>query len=139
MTPDDMAAIHAACFTTPRPWTATEFTSLLATKGVFAQTAPQAILLGRVIVDEAELLTLAVAPGARRGGTGHLLVAQFIATAAAAGAQHAFLEVAANNAAAIALYAKSGFVESGRRKKYYHAPDGQHVDALVMARSLKPA
>ena len=43
---------------------------------------------------------------------------------------------AAGNAAARALYLAGGFAESGRRKHYYHGPDGTHDDAIVMARRL---
>ena len=48
----------------------------------------------------------------------------------------AFLEVAADNAAAQALYARAGFAESGRRRGYYRRPDGSGLDALVMQRAL---
>ncbi len=136
LTPVAMAALHAACFTTPRPWSAAEITSLLDSPLVFALTEAHAFLLGRVVAGEAELLTLAVAPTARRQGTGSRLVAGFLAECARQGAESAFLEVAEPNAPARALYAAHGFTETGRRKAYYHSPEGLAQDALVLVRLL---
>lgn len=136
MTPDDLAQLHAACFTTPRPWSAQEFTDLASSPLVFVITDKNAMIMGRTIVDEAELLTLAVAPDARRTGMGRRLVQAFLAAAKARGATTAFLEVAADNAPAIALYHSAGFTESGRRRGYYHPPQGPAVDAIVMARGV---
>ena len=136
MTPAAMAALHARCFTTPRPWTAAEFAALLAEPPVFATLAETGFALGRVVADEAELLTIAVAPEARRQGEGRALLDGFLRTALARGAETAFLEVAADNAAALALYRRSGFSEAGRRRGYYHSPGNPPVDALVMVKSL---
>ena len=136
MTPAAMAALHARCFTTPRPWTAAEFAALLAEPPVFATLAETGFALGRVVADEAELLTIAVAPEARRQGEGRALLDGFLRTARARGAETAFLEVAADNAAALALYRWSGFAEAGRRRGYYHSPGNPPVDALVMVKSL---
>ena len=136
MTPAAMAALHARCFTVPRPWAAAEFAALLSEATVFAVHAPAGFALGRVAADEVELLTIAVAPEARRLGQGRDLMAAFTATAAARGARSAFLEVAADNAAAIALYHAAGFAVAGRRRGYYRFADGSAVDALVMAKSL---
>jgi ribosomal-protein-alanine N-acetyltransferase len=52
-----------------------------------------------------------------------------------AGAFDLFLEVAADNTAAIALYAATGFDRVGLRKGYYPHPDGAK-DAVVMRRAL---
>ncbi|SOB94400.1 GNAT family N-acetyltransferase [Rhodobacter maris] len=136
MAPEALAVLHSACFTTPRPWSAAEFSELLASAPCFLLSEPEAFLLGRVIADEAELLTLAVAPGARRQGKAARLVTGFAAEARARGASAAFLEVAASNAPARALYAAAGWTEAGRRKRYYHAPDGTTEDALVLVLTL---
>lgn len=127
-----MAALHAACFTTPRPWTAQEFADLLTSPTVFALTEHGGFLLGRVVAGEAELLTLAVSPHARRKGTGRRLVQRFLAHAASAKAESAFLEVAATNHPAQALYLASGFAQAGKRRGYYPAPDGTSDDALIL-------
>lgn len=136
MTPNDLAQLHARSFTTPRPWQAEEFADLLASERCFLLAEPQGFVLGRVIADEAELLTVAVAPEARRRGTGARLVAAFAQAARARGAVTAFLEVAEGNVAARALYDASGWAESGRRRAYYHHPDGSAEDALVMVLPL---
>ena len=136
MTPDGMAAIHRACFTTPRPWTAAEFAALLANTYCFCTTAPQGFALGRAVAGEAELLTLAVLPDAQGRGIGRALVAAFLDTARVRGSDTAFLEVAETNGAAIHLYLTSGFVQTGRRPKYYHQPDGTAIAALNFARDL---
>lgn len=136
MRPDDLARLHAACFTTPRPWSAAEFIGLLASPLVFVESVPTGFVLGRVIADEAELLTIAVDPAARRQGMGARLLAAFTRQAAGRGAATAFLEVAEDNAAARALYARGGWTDSGRRRGYYHPPQGAAVDALILTRAL---
>lgn len=136
MTPEDLARVHAAAFVAPRPWSGGEIAGLLANPLTFLITESQGFLIGRVVADEAELLTLAVSPAARRHGTGRALVAGFLIEARSRGATQAFLEVAADNAAAIALYLQAEFTESGRRKRYYTAPDGTAIDALVLSRAL---
>ncbi|MFT4151581.1 MAG: ribosomal protein S18-alanine N-acetyltransferase [Paracoccaceae bacterium] len=136
MTPEEMAAIHAESFTYPRPWTAAELAGLLASPLCFLLTESRGFLIGRAVAGEAELLTLAVAPEARRGGRGARLVARFLDAAAARGAETAFLEVAADNTAAQQLYARAGFAESGRRRGYYATGAGVPVDAVLMARVL---
>lgn len=134
MTPGDLARIHAAAFTVPRPWSETEFADLLARGDTFVIVEAAGFVLGRVIADEAELLTIAVEATARRRGTGRNLLAAFLDEVARRGAAVAFLEVSADNEAAIALYRSGGFDVSGRRRGYYVRFDGSRTDALVMSR-----
>ena len=129
-----MAALHARCFTSPRPWVAEEFARFLADPLCFALIESDGFLIGRAVADEAEILTLAVDPARRRNGTGMRLVQGFLAEAAQRHAALAFLEVAANNLPAISLYLQSGFKENGRRKGYYGQRDGPSIDALVFGR-----
>jgi [ribosomal protein S18]-alanine N-acetyltransferase len=137
VTPADLSALHARAFTTPRPWSEAEFVSLLADPLAFLLVEGDAgFLLGRAVAGEAELLTVAVAPEARRLGIGRRLVSRFIYQARLRGAESAFLEVAEDNAAAKGLYLGAGFTEAGRRRGYYRTPDGLTVDALVLVRSL---
>lgn len=136
MTPDDLARLHAACFTLPRPWSSAAFAGLLASPGVFCLGDATGFLLGRTIADEAEILTLAVDPGDRRRGIGRALVATFAREAKRRGATRAFLEVAATNDAAIGLYEAAGFVRSGVRRGYFRAAGTDPVDALVLSRAL---
>ncbi|MBN2906636.1 MAG: GNAT family N-acetyltransferase [Rhodobacteraceae bacterium] len=136
MTPDALAVLHGLCFTHPRPWSADEFAALLDTRGVFLRGDGTGFALGRAVAGEVELLTLAVHPDARRAGRGRALLAAFEAEARAQGATEAFLEVAADNAAARALYAGAGYGLAGCRTGYYTAPGGLRVDALVMRKAL---
>ena len=139
MTPEAMAVLHGASFTMPRPWSAAEFAALLASPRVFALTVGmQALLLGQVVADEAELLTVAVRPDQRQQGLGRKLVQDFLAEARSRGAATAFLEVAATNDAALALYSACGFAPSGKRRGYYPGPDGA-VDAVLMRCALPGA
>lgn len=136
MTPEQLAELHAACFTTPRPWSAQEFQDMLATDGVFLLVRPGGFLIGRIAGPEAEALTLAVDPAYRRTGIARNLMQSFEDTAKAQGATDAFLEVSSDNSAAIALYHNLGFRDVGHRKDYYAAPTGTKISAHVMKRSL---
>jgi ribosomal-protein-alanine N-acetyltransferase len=138
MTPAALADLHARAMSVPPPWSQTDFLTLLAAPGVFLCGDPQGFALGRVAADEAELLTIAVAPEARRQGLGRARLSAFQAEAARRGAVTAYLEVAETNAAARALYDAAGWVEAGRRRGYYRAEAGPAIDALVMTRRLAP-
>ena len=130
-----LAALHAAVFRDGEAWNQAVIAGLLAQPGVFALIDPAGgMLLARLAADEAEILTLAVAPASRRRGIGAGVLAAAMRRAAAAGAAAMFLEVASANAAAGALYAKAGFVRVGRRARYY-ANGG---DALVLRAELIP-
>ena len=139
MTATEMATLHAACFSTPRPWSASEIISLLDSPFCFLLTEPAGFLIGRVVAGEAELLTLAVDPKARQRGTGGRLVDAFIAAVQTRGAESAHLEVSAANLPAQSLYARKGFVQKGRRTGYYNTPDGKRLDALLLARAIPSA
>ena len=138
MTPDEMARLHEAAFTSPAPWRAQSFAALLAEPSVFALASPCgcAFVLGRALAGEAELLTLATHPDARRRGLARLLLARFEAEARARGAETAFLEVAADNAGARVLYARAGWQQAGRRPGYYRSGGGAPVAALILHKKL---
>jgi len=93
------------------------------------------LVLARTVVDEAEILTLAVMPACRRSGIGRALLAAASAHAAAQGARMLFLEVSTQNKPARSLYCSAGFTEAGRRRGYYR--DGS--DALMLRRTLSSA
>lgn len=133
-----LARLHRVCFTVPRPWTAAEIAALRDLPGSFLlieeeDAALAGFLLGRAVADEAELLTLAVDPARRRQGLGARLLGRFRTAAAARGARRAYLEVAAGNAAAQALYLGAGWQIAGRRRGYYRHPDGQTEDAVILS------
>jgi ribosomal-protein-alanine N-acetyltransferase len=129
-----LAQLHAQAF--EAAWDAPTFLALLDQAGVFAMEATDGFILIRCVVDEAEILTLAVRPPARKAGLGAALVEAGALEAARRGAARLFLEVADDNAAGRALYVRSGFTEAGRRSGYYARTDGSRVGALVLARDL---
>ncbi len=131
-----LATLHSAAFDTQRAWSAAEFRDLLADKHCHAISDRHGFSLIRVIVDEAELLTLAVHPEQQKTGLGRSLLQQTIALATARGATKMFLEVAADNTPAIRLYVASGFAAVGNRPHYYARNNTAPVDALVMSRAL---
>ena len=136
MTPEAMAATHARAFAGHgRAWSAEEFRQLLQSGHVFVLGDARAFVLGRVVLDEAEILTLATDPAHRRAGLARACLTAFEAQAAARGAVSAFLEVAEDNAPARALYHAAGYAELGRRKGYYTSRSGAAVDALVLSRT----
>jgi ribosomal-protein-alanine N-acetyltransferase len=85
------------------------------------------------IVDEIHVATIATHPEYRRQGIAQQLLARALASAAQEGARRSYLEVRAGNVSAQALYRKFGFVEDGRRPRYYK-DNGE--DAILM--SLAP-
>jgi len=125
-----LARLHALCF--EDAWTAKALADLLKTPGSSAFSATDGFVLTRIAGDEAEVLTIAVAPAARRKGTASALLGEAMRDAAAQGARTMFLEVAVSNEAANALYAKFGFRKVGMRKAYY-APS---EDALILRAEL---
>lgn len=97
--------------------------------------ATHGFALARLLIDDAELLLLAVEPEARRTGVGRALIERTIATAHERGAHRLLLEVRDDNEA-LALYRHAGFGEIGRRRGYYRGPGGATRDALTLARPI---
>ena len=132
--PAPLAAIHAQSFA--EAWGARTFAELLASPGAVVFAAEDGFILARVAGGEAEILTLAVLPQARRHGLASALVEAAAAHAAARGGEAMFLEVAVSNVAALALYGRMGFAAAGRRKGYYTKPGQAAEDALVLRSPL---
>lgn len=138
------AALQVAAFP-DEPWSAEQLALILAMPGSLALVAAgdaagvaaedgglRALLILRRAADEAEVLTLAVAPAWRRRGLARALLRRGLARLAAEGARTVFLEVGEDNAAALALYRRLGWRAAGRRKGYYR----RGADALVMRLDL---
>lgn len=136
----ELARLHAASFAAAwsPAWDEAALAALLAAPGHFAFYHMDGFVLARAAGGEAEILTLAVMPSARRQGLGRALMLAAMAHAGQAGAGVLFLEVGVENRAALALYAGLGFAQAGLRKGYYAAPGALEKpgDALVLRLSL---
>jgi len=136
-----LAPMHARLFDSG--WSESAFLNLLSQPTSTAFVAqignPHTTIgfvIGRLAADEAEILTLGVAPEVQRRGVGQLLVEALKRAAKQAEAKRMFLEVAASNEAAIELYSALNFKETGRRNDYYAQSGGTREDALILAVDL---
>ena len=139
---DVLAQAHALGF--EHPWPAKDIVTLFEGPGVFGFLVIEAeravgMILCRTVLEDAEVLTVAVDPAVRGRGVGRALVEASTAAAAAAGATAMFLEVAVDNAPALALYARAGFHRAGLRSAYYDRGDAGRVDAIAMRLDLPAA
>lgn len=91
--------------------------------------------LVRSVADESELLLIAVMPTHHRRGVGRRLLEEFLERARNDRIARAHLEVRDGNPA-VSMYEDAGFFAVGRRRNYYHAPDGTRFDAITLAREL---
>ncbi len=138
---EQLARVHGRAFY--RGWSEAEFAAYLAdprrTPAYAAMDRNRRIAgfaLLRIAADEAELMTIAVAPNWRGKGVGAALMRAAFADLMMSPVKHMFLEVEAANAPAIALYKGFGFADVGRREGYYETKGGEKASALVMRCSL---
>lgn len=122
-------------------WTRNQVIGILAVPGVWLTIAEQAgqsvgFALTRGVLDEAELLLLAVVRDARRKGIGAALLRSVIGDCALRGIASLHLEVRDGNDA-IKLYRNSGFTKIGERRDYYRGPNGQSYSALTLRRPTR--
>lgn len=121
-------------------WTRAQCAGMIGLPGTILLLArvdgvPAGFALARTIVDEAELLLLAVRPTCRRRGLGQRLIDASLRAAARSGAERLHLEMRENNPAQ-ALYTALGFQEVGRRRGYYQQAGGTRADALTLSRPI---
>jgi ribosomal-protein-alanine N-acetyltransferase len=114
-------------------WTPTQVAGMMAMPGLWltiaeADGAAAGFAMSRAVLDEAELLLLAVRPGSRRRGVGRQLMRSAMAEARSRGVAKMHLEVRAGNDA-VALYRAAGFAKIGERRNYYRGPNGKLFDA----------
>jgi len=86
-----------------------------------------------MIVDEAHIATIATHPDFRRQGIGDELLTHALVSALSEGAVKSLLEVRVSNEAAQRMYRRFGYVEDGRRPRYYK---DNHEDAILMSLDL---
>lgn len=132
----DMAAIHAQSF--DRSWDALEMAAHTQKDmcfGIDVDGTLAAFLIMSRAADQAEVLTIATAAQARRKGLGRALLMEAALELKSRDVTDLFLEVAEDNAAAIALYRTVGFDAIGRRPAYYRRENGR-VAALTFSKKL---
>ncbi len=132
----DMAAIHAQSF--DRSWDALEMAAHTQKDmcfGIDVDGALAAFIIMSRAADQAEVLTIATAVQARRKGLGRALLMEAALELKSRDVTDLFLEVAEDNAAAIALYRTVGFDAIGRRPAYYRRENGR-VAALTFSKKL---
>jgi ribosomal-protein-alanine N-acetyltransferase len=134
----EVAAIELACFSDP--WSEASFRQAVDNPGVFFRIATEGAggaVVGYVVAwfagGEGEIANVAVVPSARGRGIGGMLLDAAIAAARDHGAEALYLDVRESNARARALYDSRGFVEVGRRRRYYRRPA---EDAIVLRRGI---
>jgi [ribosomal protein S18]-alanine N-acetyltransferase len=140
--PHDAAAIanlHGASF--QRGWSEQEVETLLIDRHVIAYRAMTGtklagFIMSRLVEDEAEILSVAVARRQRGRGLARQLLNLHLRRLAGLGARAVFLEVDEHNDPALRLYQRAGFHEVSRRPNYYAGHDGKPASALVLRRDL---
>ncbi len=138
---DEIAALHARLF--DPAWDAAAIkallehpvtTSLIAVVG--SPQVPVGFIIGQLAADEAEIISVGVAPDWQRFGLGAMLVEGLARACRRGDAKRLFLEVGSDNEAALRLYAMLNFNEIGRRKGYYQRSGGPSLDAIMLALDL---
>jgi [ribosomal protein S18]-alanine N-acetyltransferase len=134
-----IAALHALSFR--RGWSEQEVDGLLIDRHVIAHRAMTGgklagFIMSRLVEDEAEILSVAVAARQRSRGLARQLLHLHLRRLAGLGARAVFLEVDEHNDPALRLYRRAGFREVSRRPNYYPASDGKTAAALVLRRDL---
>lgn len=131
-----------------RPWTAAMYREELARESSWVEVVVDDLgdpgergeVVGFVcawqILDACHLLRIATRKALRNGGIAQTLVRRLIDLSTRRGCSHIELEVASQNASALALYERLGFAAVGRRPRYYSQPVD---DAILMNLSLSPA
>lgn len=139
MRPADFSVLHKRAFEPEaRGWEPREFEQFLADPQVIWIGDTRAFILARCIDGEAEVLTLACDPHHRRQGLARACVAKLIDKLGQRGVRRLFLEVAADNKAARALYSEMNFNEVSRRVAYYRRAGAASVDAVVLQKEMDP-
>lgn len=138
----EVARLHAKLFSAR--WSEESIRGLLdhpastAFLAVIAGQPPTTVgfVMAQLAADEAEILSIGVAPEWQRRGIGRRLVEGVARAARRAEAKTVHIEVAADNDAAMELYQRTGFLGTGLRRGYYERAEGPPVDALTLSLRL---
>ena len=131
-----IAALERLCFSDP--WSERSFASELENPlSLWLVALDGETVAGYVgsqsVLDEADVMNVAVHPAYRRQGIASALLAELERQLAQNGVGTLALEVRVSNSAAIALYTGRGYAQAGLRKNYYHHPK---EDALILKKSV---
>jgi ribosomal-protein-alanine N-acetyltransferase len=134
-----IAALHSLSF--HRGWSEQEVEGLLLDRHVIAHRALlgskfTGFILSRLVEDEAEILSVAVARAAQGRGLARKLLDLHLRRLAGLGARAVFLEVNEHNKPAIKLYDRAGFRQISRRANYYQVAGSGTAAALVLGRDI---
>ncbi len=137
-TADIEAVVEIERLSNSHPWTERNFHDALASGYLCLiardHGAVSGFAVARLLVDEAELLLIAVTPAMRRQGVALLLWIELAERLQGSGARTVHLEVRESNLSAQAFYRTRGFAQSGVRPKYYPngTRDSEREDAVLM-------
>ena len=131
-----VAQLEKICFSDP--WSersvAYELTNPLSAWFVAVEDGAVLGYVGsQAVLDEADMMNIAVSPEARRRGIAQGLVEILVAALKEKEVRCLTLEVRASNDPAITLYHKLGFTQVGRRPNYYRNPK---EDALILRKEF---
>ena len=135
-----LAEIHHRCFS--RGWSESEFRTLLSDNQVRClilkrsnlrvREEPVGFVLTRSVLDEAEILTIAISPDYRGFGGGRALMEELLRSLYGDRVAKLFLEVDGSNEPALSLYRSLGFEKVGERKGYYQSGGENASTAFIM-------
>ena len=126
---EELSNLHKKCFPN-KPWSADDFREL-QNSGCEIIMSQNGFIVYRIVLDEAEIITIGVNPEMRRQGIASAMIGIIEKSIKNQGVKKLFLEVASNNVAGKKLYENCGFLPAGLRPKYY---DG--VDAILMSKDI---
>ena len=124
-----LANLHKQCFP-DHPWSADEFADLKKS-GCEILASDNGFIVWRAVADEAEIITIGVAPDARRQGIAEAMILLMEQELKKSSVVNVFLEVSEVNLPAKKLYEKCGFIPTGKRPKYYNG-----TDAIIMSKRI---
>ena len=132
-----LAAFHAKCFeNSNQRFNKNSMFYFLKSQNTHLLYDQRSLAIIQAAQLEADVITLAVDPSMRNHGIGSNLLTLVLEYLEHLNLKKVFLEVEANNTAALNLYRKTGFMRCGLRKDYYGLSQGERVDALVMSYDL---
>jgi ribosomal-protein-alanine N-acetyltransferase len=120
-------------------WSTSDVSKYLQQKGGFGFIAQEknsfkglGLILGRILFEQAEILTFEVLSPYRRQGIGRALLERTLSFLKEKQIEKVFLEVSEENKEAQRIYNSRGFIEIGKRPHYYNSLSNLPINALVL-------